>query len=233
MSKDSQKKGAPLPYSWLEATWLGYQAFGSTVVGLANLTLPMAVMHSAVTSRGGGSIPKLFDTTIKALETAESAPPPEPPKPAPAAAAPSLPKSGLASIPNLSAAVTPSTPAPTPETLALERLTNARENLDTLAALVATTLFHIQYAVGGDALATFLAVHALRPSTPDNERRLVHKAMGVLKLAQYGIYILHESFSADGLEVGAGTLINLFGLGLGLAASYTWGWKKKDVVKKN
>ncbi|KAI8846994.1 hypothetical protein BC829DRAFT_252287 [Chytridium lagenaria] len=133
----------------------------------------MAVMHSAVTSRGGGSIPRLFDTTIKALEAAESAPPPtiEPSTVSPVS------KTGLGSIPNLSAAVNPAGAPGSPEALALERLGFARENLDTLAALVATTLFHIQYAVGGDALTAFLAIHALLPSTSEPERRLVHKAM--------------------------------------------------------
>ncbi|KAJ3212360.1 DNA polymerase epsilon subunit 3 [Dinochytrium kinnereticum] len=179
----------------------------------------MAVMHSAVTGRGGGSIPKLFDTTIKALEVAESSPPPEAPKPP---TPPTMPKTGLSSIPNLSAAVSPSGSPGTQEALAMERLTSARENLDTLAALVATTLFHIQYAVGGDALTAFLAIHALRPSTTEAERRLVHKAMGVLKFAQYSIYILHESVSSEGIEFGVGTLVNLAGLGLGVAASIHW-----------
>ncbi|KAJ3099302.1 hypothetical protein HDU97_003276 [Phlyctochytrium planicorne] len=223
-SSSSSKK--TLPYSYLEAAWLGYQALGSTLVGLANVTLPMAVMHSAITSRGGGSIPKLFDTTIKALEAAETSPPPVPEAPK---AAPSLPGSGLTNFSNLSAAVTPQ--LATPEQLAAERLQTARENLDTLAALVATTLFHIQYSIGGDALTTFLAVHALRPSTSEPERRLVHKAMGVLKISQYSIYILHESISSEGIDFGFGTFVNLIGLGLGVTASYVWGWKKP--AKKN
>ncbi|KAJ3191399.1 hypothetical protein HK101_007811 [Irineochytrium annulatum] len=207
------------PYSYLEGAYLGYQAVGSTLIGLANVTLPMAVLHSSVTSRGGGSIPKLFDTTINALEAAESAPPPQPSSAGPQLSTPTM---GALTNVAVNPAITSMTGA-----LASEKLATARENLDTLAALVATTLFHIQFSVGGDAVTSFLAGHALRPSTSEVERRLVHKALGVMKVAQFSVHLLHESISAEGIEFGAGMLINLTGLGISVAASWVWGWRRK------
>ncbi|KAJ3291943.1 aldehyde dehydrogenase 3, member A2, partial [Blyttiomyces sp. JEL0837] len=218
--------------SWLEASWLGYHAVASTLIGLANVTLPMAVMTSHVGNRGGGSIPKLFETTLEALESAEKAElnnistQSTPTPPAPVSSSPySAAVSGIAT----------QTQTQITQALASDRLATARENLDTMAALLATTLFQIQYLLGADAMIAFLCVHALRPSTPDGERRLVHKTLGLVKSCQYFVYFLHEGFTADGFTFGPGTLVNLFGLGVSAAASYWWGCRKvvKEVTNGN
>ncbi|KAI9331527.1 hypothetical protein DFJ73DRAFT_856911 [Zopfochytrium polystomum] len=203
--------------SWLEASWLGYHAVASTLIGLANITLPMAVLSSSISNRGGGSLPKLFETTLESVESAQAAElaaPSSPSAPTPASSSP------YASA--VSSHTQPSQNAQLAASLASDRLATARENLDTLAAMVAAALFQVQYAVGGDAVQTFLCIHA----------RLVHKTLGLVKFCQYFVYFLHESITSEGIVLGPGTWINAFGLGLSLTASYWWGFRAVKPAKK-
>ncbi|KAJ3415104.1 hypothetical protein HDV05_005512 [Chytridiales sp. JEL 0842] len=204
--------------SWLETCWLGYQGIGSTLVGVVNFTLPLTVLSANVSNRGGGSVAQLFDSSVNAVEVAESSP--APPSVSSTTSSNSL--TGGTS-PGLTAALNPSAAALTAE----NRVAIAKENLDTLAALVATSLYQVQYALGGDVLASWLCFHALTSSTPDNERRLVHRALGVLKGAQYCVHILHNM--GDDFLFGTGTLVSLMGLSLTVGASWYWGWRKPDV----
>jgi hypothetical protein len=182
-----------------------------------NIMIKLVNAKYVIVLGGGGSIPQLFETSLSAVEAAESAPPP-PPTPA-ASPTGSTFSTGPISA-GLSAALNPGSGQQGPD-----RLMIARENLDTVAALVATSLYQIQYAMGGEALVSYICFHALRPTTPNNERRLVHKALGVLKSAQYVVHILHNAANGEGIELGMNTVVSLLGMGLSLYASWWWGWR--------
>ncbi|KAJ1546065.1 hypothetical protein HK405_007440, partial [Cladochytrium tenue] len=174
---------------------------------------------------GGGSLPKLFETAIEAVEIAQkadmTATAVAPATPAPAPTSPYASAVGPLTQPSQNAQIA--------SVLASDRLALARENLDTLAAFVASALFQVQYALAADAAVAYLCVHALRPSTPDRERRLVHVTLGLVKSCQYLVYFLHESVTSDGIVLGPGTLVNLFGFSLSVGASYWWGWRVAPV----
>ncbi|KAJ3228654.1 hypothetical protein HDU81_005999 [Chytriomyces hyalinus] len=232
--------------STLEKLWLGSQAVSASLVGIANMIAPFDIMSTriersklvAITidpcashisnatsllfgnkSGGGGSIQTLFDSTLKAVEAAESAA-------KNASLAASAPASANSSNP-YAAAVGSSLNAmssTSPQALAQERLSIARENVDTLAALVASTLFQVQYAVGGDALVAYLGFVGLTTSS-HAERRFIHQCLGIVKATQYAVYLLHESATSGGLSV-----FNLGGLIVSISAAYVWGFKKPAVA---
>ncbi|KAI8611685.1 hypothetical protein BC830DRAFT_1198510 [Chytriomyces sp. MP71] len=205
----------PHAASLLEKLYLGSNVIGSTLVGLANAVAPFDVMSTRIERSGGGSIQLLFDATVKAAESAESA--------AKTAALTTAAPSAPASSP-YAAAVGGTLPTSTsPQALAQERLAAARENVDTLAALVASTLFQVQYAIAGDALVSYLAYHGLRTGVPA-ERRLVQRCLGVVKATQYAVYLMHES-AMGGLSV-----FNIAGLVVSMAAAWVWGWRAVPAI---
>ncbi|KAJ3264381.1 hypothetical protein HDU77_008685 [Chytriomyces hyalinus] len=205
--------------STLEKLWLGSQAVSASLVGIANMIAPFDIMSTRIERSGGGSIQTLFDSTLKAVEAAESAA-------KNASLSASAPASANSSNP-YAAAVGSSLNAmssSSPQALAQERLSIARENVDTLAALVASSCFLVQYAVGGDALVAYLGFVGLTTSS-HAERRFIHQCLGIVKATQYTIYLLHESATSGGLSV-----FNLGGLVVSISAAYVWGFKKPAVA---
>ncbi|KAJ3020560.1 UNVERIFIED_CONTAM: hypothetical protein HDU68_010118 [Siphonaria sp. JEL0065] len=171
---------------------------------------------------GGGSIQNLFNAVLGSVEAAEKG----------LANPVSVQQPTNTSTSPYGAAVAGSLNSLNGSTLAAERLAAARENLDSLAALVASSLFQVQYIVASDALIAYVAFHGLR-SDSSQERRLVHKALGIVKTAQYLIYLTHEATTNGVLSY-----FNIVGLGVTVAAAYTWGFASassaasKKVVKE-
>ncbi|KAJ3282763.1 hypothetical protein HDU79_009680 [Rhizoclosmatium sp. JEL0117] len=200
--------------SWLERGWLGYHAFVHTGVGLANAIAPFEIMQTRIERNGGGSLQTLFASAMKEVESAErsplSAPSPTQPPPSSSSSSPYA-----AAVGNLATSSTPN----------IDRIAVAKENLDTLAALVASALFQVQYSTATDALIAYLAVSGLRTDSLA-ERRLIHRALGYTKATQYLIYVWHEVTTSGYLSA-----FNVIGLGVTVAATYTWGFVRAPAKK--
>ncbi|KAJ3075288.1 hypothetical protein HDU98_008645 [Podochytrium sp. JEL0797] len=189
------------PPSLLEKAWLGYNGVVSLGIGLANTLAPFEILQTRIERAGGASVQQLFQSVMAAADAPVVAAAPSPPSP------PSSPYAAA-----VSGSLQSQTAAP------LSNNKDAAANLDTLAALVASALFQVQASVANDALIVYLSAVGLSTDS-HQERRLVHRALGTVKSSQYAIYIWHELATNGFLSIS-----NVIGLGLCVAATYTWGF---------
>ncbi|KAJ3382784.1 hypothetical protein HDU84_004065 [Entophlyctis sp. JEL0112] len=196
-----------------EKAWLASHIAVSGLVGAANALAPFDILAARVERSGGGSVQTLFESSVdsvNALAASEQHQHQQAQVAAPAPASSASPYgAAVAASLNFNSANSPP---------ASERLFAARGNLDTLAALVASTMFQIQYSVPTDMLIVYLAAHGLR-SESLQERRLVHKCLGLIKSSQYLVYLFNEFSTAGGVSIA-----NLAGFTLTVFATIKWGF---------